>query len=160
MTAIVVWAIVLVPLLVLGGIVAWFLGKPAWEARQVEERAAAGDPAAQAAIARSKRAESVMQRLLRGEDPERRRLLAFGKSARAIITDVRPLGIDVGSEPVQAHLFDVTLTIGGEGGAPYNVTICDAVSVLHAARLVRGASVPVRIDPSDAQKVIVVWDAP
>jgi hypothetical protein len=154
------WLVFGVPLLVAAGLAAWFLGRPVWQARRLEAAAAAGDPAARAAVERRKRVEAALQRALRGgDDPERRRLLAAGRPARATIVEVKQTGITLGEEPVQAHVVEVTLSIDGDGGAR-RVTILDVVGALHVGRLVAGASVPVRVDPMNAENVVVVWEAP
>lgn len=144
-----------VPLLIVAGLLAWFLGKPAWDARRLEARAAAGDPEAQAAVARMQRIQEAMRRA-GGGDAERQRLLASGRAARAVILDVRPLGIEVSAGPVPARLVEVVLDIEGGGGRP--VTVQEAVSELHLGRLLKGADVPVRVDPMDPQRVAVLWD--
>jgi hypothetical protein len=106
-------------------------------------------------MARVKGAESAMRRVTGGEDPERNRLLALGTPARAVIVDVRPLGVEIESGPVPMRMVEVVLSI--EGGSN-RVTLQDAVSELHLGRLLKGATVPVRVDPMDPQRVVVLWD--
>jgi len=91
-----------------------------------------------------------------GADPERQRLLVVGRPARAIILDVRPLGLEVSHGPVPTRIIEVSLMLdGGDGRA---ITVRDAVSELHVGRLLKGASVPVRVDPSGSQRLVVLWD--
>ena len=150
------WLVFGVPLLITAALIAWFLGKPAWEARRLEARAAAGDPEARAALARAEDLKGVLRRAIGGEDPERQRLLLSGRPARAIIIDVRPLGLEVSRGPVPTRIVEVSLMLdGGDGRA---ITVRDAVSELHLGRLLKGATVPVRVDPADAQRIVVLWD--
>ena len=154
---VILWVSFGVPLLVVAALLAWFLGKPAWDARRLEARAAAGDPSAQAAVARANALQEAARRAMSGgDDAERRRLLAEGRSARARIVDVRPLGLQISSGPMPTRLVEVVLDIEEGGGVP--VTVRDAVSELHLGRLLKGATVPVRVDPFDPQRVAVLWD--
>ena len=150
------WLAFGLPLLVTAALLAWFLGKPAWEARRLEARAAAGDPEARAALARAEDLKGVLRRSIGAADPERQRLLALGRPARATILDVRPLGLEVSHGPVPTRIIEVSLMLeGGDGRA---ITVRDAVSELHLGRLLKGASVPVRVDPVDSQRIVVLWD--
>ena len=150
------WLAFGLPLLITAGLIAWFLGKPAWEVRRLEARAAAGDPEAKATLARGEELKGVLRRSIGGADPERQRLLVVGRPARAIILDVRPLGLEVSHGPVPTRIIEVSLMLdGGDGRA---ITVRDAVSELHVGRLLKGASVPVRVDPSGSRRLIVLWD--
>jgi hypothetical protein len=144
-----------VPLVIVAGLLIWFLGKPVRDMQKLQARAAAGDRDAQAAVARVKGAESAVRRAVGGEDPARARLLSTGSAARAVILDVRPLGVEIESGPVPARIVEVVLSLEGSG---MKVTVQDAVSELHLGRLLKGANVPVRIDPADPEHVIVLWD--
>lgn len=124
--------------------------------KRLEARAATGDRDAQAELARANELKSATERAAGGRDPERERLLASGLAARAIILSVRPLGIEVSASAVPTRLVEVDLSIEGREGQP--VTVRDAVSELYLGRLLKGASVPVRVDPFDARRVAVLWD--
>ena len=151
------WVAFGLPLLASGGFAAWLLAWPAWQAHQLEARAEAGDPVARAAVDRERRVAAVLQRALLGDDADRRRLLASGTPARATIVGVKQLGLSIGHEPVQAHVVEVTLSVDGDAR---RVTVIDAVPGLRAGRLAVGASVAVRVDPLNADSVVVLWDAP
>jgi len=157
MDALIPWLVMGVPLLVAAGLLAWFLGKPAWEARRLAARAAGGDAVAQAAMNRVKKAETVMKRLLGGRDPQRERVLATGTPARAVIVSMEPIGLEVSAGPVPAQLIEVVLAIQTESSSR-QVTVVDAVSEPLLGRLLEGATVPVRLDPGDPESAVVLWD--
>jgi hypothetical protein len=150
------WLAFGLPLLIVAALLAWFLGKPALEARRLEERAAAGDPEAQAALARAEDLKGVLRGAIGVPDAERQRLLLTGRLTRATILDVRPLGLAVSHGPIPSRIVEVTLALeGGDGRA---ITVRDSVSELHLGRLLKGATVPVRVDPDNSQRLVVLWD--
>ncbi len=152
------WVVFGVPLLIVAGLLGYFLLKPSLDVRRLEQRAAAGDPEAKAAIARMEELKGAMQRAVAGNsDPARRRLLAEGRPARATIVDVRPVGLQVEVGPVPSRLVEVDLAIE-ENGQTRQVKVRDAVSEMHLGRLLKGSTVPVRIDPADPTRVAVLWD--
>lgn len=149
------------PLVIVVGIavtVAWLFGKPARDLRRLERRAAAGDPSARAALARAKELEAALGRALGRDDPERQRVLASGQPASATILGVRPTGVEVAAGPAPAQLVEVDLSVQEGRGPARSITVRDAVSELHLGRLLKGATVPVRVDPSDPEHVVVLWD--
>jgi hypothetical protein len=99
----------------------------------------------------------VMRRAVGESDPERARILATGRPAHATIVDVRPLGLEVSAGPVPTRLVEVDIDIDGATGYP--ITVRDAISELHVGRLLKGMRVPVRVDPVDPKRVVVMWDA-
>ncbi len=133
------------------------IAKPSQDVKRLEERAAAGDPAAKAALARADELRGAMNRAVSGDDPERKRLLAFGTPGRATIVDVRAAGLDVSAGPVPTRIVEVVLAIDSPTG-PRQVTIRDAVNQLFLGRMLKGATVPIRIDPTNPAKIAVLWD--
>lgn len=138
------------------GDVAWSFIKPSLAVRRLEARAAAGDPEAKARLERADGLREAARRAMGAEDPERKRILATGRAARATIVDVRPTGLEVSASAVPMRIVEVELVV--EGGSGERITVRDAVSQIHLGRLLKGASVPVRVDPTRADRVVVLWD--
>jgi hypothetical protein len=151
------WIVFGVPLLLAVGIAAYFLMKPSIEIKRLEARAAAGDPSAQAALARMEELKGAMHRAIGGDDASRRRLLAEGKPARATIVDVKPVGLQVEVGAVPTRLVEVDLSITDEGRT-WQVKVRDPVSEMHMGRLLKGSTVPIRFDPANPERVAVLWD--
>lgn len=149
-------AIPVIAVLYMLGDFAWSFIKPSLAVRRLEARAAAGDPDAKARIERSDALQAAMRRAMGAEDPEHRRILATGRAARATIVDVRPTGMQVSASAVPVRIVEIELVV--EGGSEQRITVRDAVSELHLGRLLKGASVPVRVDPLRADRVVVLWD--
>ncbi|EYF05504.1 hypothetical protein [Chondromyces apiculatus] len=147
-------AIPAIVILIVAGCIFWFLIKPSWDMRRLQARADAGDPQAQAQLARANSMLDAMRRATGAEDPERARLLQSGRAARAVIVDVRPLGIQVKAGPLPMQLMEVELDV--EGGT--RVTVRDPVNQANLGRLLKGATVPVRVDPMDPKRLVVLWD--
>ncbi|AUX22695.1 uncharacterized protein SOCEGT47_032010 [Sorangium cellulosum] len=135
---------------------AWRFVKPSLAVRRLEARAAAGDPEARARLARADGLREAARRAMGGEDPDRKRILASGRAARATIAEVRPTGLKVSASAVPMRIVEVDLDL--DEGSGQRVTVCDAVSEIHLGRLLKGASVPVRVDPLSADRVVVLWD--
>lgn len=146
-----------VPLLIAGGLVYWFLGKPERDARRLQERAESGDPEATAAADRLRKAEAAMKRILGAKDPERERILATGTPARAVVVKMQPLGMDVTAGPIPMQMIEVVLTLEGPGFSR-TVRVVDGVSEPLLGRLLKGSTVPVRVDPRGGDGVVVLWD--
>lgn len=153
--------VIVVPLLLTAGAIGfaiWLITKPSRQIAALEKRAAAGDPEAQKQLQRMQDMQQAMQRALQGgNDPERQRLMLAGRPGRATIVDVRPTGIEIGHGPVPTRLFEVDLTLDGDQGGK-TITVREAISEIHMGRLLKGASVPVRVDPQNAANVVVLWD--
>jgi hypothetical protein len=143
-------------LVVVLGVVVYVLGKPSWEMRDLKARAEAGDPKAQAELSRRNELLAAMNRAAGAQDPERQRILTTGRPARAVILGVRPGGMEISAGPVPMRIVEVDLSIEGGSGSP--ISVRDAVSELHVGRLLKGATVPVRVDTVDEKRVVVLWD--
>lgn len=120
--------------------------------QKLEKLAAAGDPHAKAILI----ATPLRRRAMGEKDPEHERLLQTGREARATIVDVRSLGSDVHWSGPPTRLVEVEIIV--EGGSGQRVIVRDAVSALYSGRLLKGANVPVRVDPDDESRVAVIWD--
>jgi hypothetical protein len=131
--------------------------KPAREMKALEERARAGDPEARARVLRARQIGSAVSRAMGADDPDRKRILAEGLPARGTIVDVRATGMEISAGPGHSRVVEVVLSIE-DGRGPRQITVRDAVSELHLGRLLKGATVPLRVDPQDPQKIVVLWD--
>lgn len=147
---------VLATIAVIIGVV-WLIGKPVREMKQLEQRARDGDPEAQKRVLRARQIGSAVGRAMGADDPERQRILAEGRAARGTILDVKATGMEISAGAHHNRVVEVVLSID-EGNGPREVTVRDAVSDLHLGRLLKGATVPLRIDPTDARRVVVLWD--
>jgi hypothetical protein len=89
-------------------------------------------------------------RLMKGS-AERQKLLQTGVPATAQVIAVQQTGTYVNNQPeVMA-----TLMVQRAGAPPYQVNTTMILSLLEVPRLQPGASVAVKIDPQDAQKVAI-----
>lgn len=80
---------------------------------------------------------------------------AGGLSGTATITAVRPTGMLLNYQPV----VELDLLVTPEGRAPYPATVTDHITVTNRMVCVAGRSVPVTVDPGDANVVWVDWVA-
>ncbi len=74
-----------------------------------------------------------------------------GTPGTARITAVRDTGITMNDNPTVE--FDLEVSIGG--GAPYPVTHRQSISRLTIASFQPGATVPVKVDPANAQSLMI-----
>lgn len=74
-----------------------------------------------------------------------------GRISLDTITDT---GVDVGGD--RLYTFDLTVSIAGR--APYQVKHAAVVPKALVVRLIRGASFPARIDPSQPNQLAIAWD--
>jgi hypothetical protein len=80
------------------------------------------------------------------------RLQTTGRPGTAVVLALRDTGASVNDNPQVELDLQVTL----DGVAPYNVTHRQVISRLATASFQPGASVGVKVDPQDLQKLIVV----
>jgi hypothetical protein len=76
-----------------------------------------------------------------------------GVRGRATVDDMHETGWTVNERP-QLHL---QLTVTADGGQPYRVDVTETVPLWASGRLVKGASLPVMIDPDVAEHLLVLW---
>ncbi len=92
------------------------------------------------------------------------RLRSVGVPGRAILLTVEDTGMTVGGTTLAAALenpvADLELEVTYGDSEPYQLTVRQMVPRLDVARLVPGTELPVLVDPSDPQQVLVDWDAP
>jgi len=74
-----------------------------------------------------------------------------GRVSLDTITDT---GVDVGGN--RLYTFDLTVSIAGR--APYQVKHAAVVPRAQVPRLLRGASFPAQIDPSQQGQIAIAWD--
>src|SRR3954454_5342046 len=84
---------------------------------------------------------------------EARRLLQVGQRGLAMVVAVRPTGESIDENP-QAEL---DLSVALDGREPYKVTHRQVISRVAIGGVATGAKVPVRVDPSDAAKLLVAY---
>ena len=78
---------------------------------------------------------------------------AGGTSGTAVVTSAQETGEVSNLNPV----YQVGLTVTPDGGTPYDVTVDSEVNTLGVAKAVPGTRVPVTIDGSDPNNVLVDW---
>ena len=78
-------------------------------------------------------------------------LMANGTIGQATITAIRQTGTMVNYNPE----CDLDLQVSVNGGAPYPVTHRQVIAQVALPSFQPGATVPVRVDPSDPQSLIV-----
>lgn len=92
----------------------------------------------------------VVQARLFGDPADHARLLAEGMPATATLNAVQGTSGRVGANPIMKLDLTVNLT---------SVLLRTVVPVQHAHRLQPGSPIPVRVDPDDATRCAVDWDA-
>jgi len=148
---------VLVPIAIIVGLIVAFFVRGSRAARELEARAAAGDTSARAELDKRRRVRDALRNAV--DDPERKRLMAVGIPARAGVLDVKLLGMRMAVDSAMPkRMTEVTLALEGTGDAPAPIILVDMVPEPYLARLLKGATLPVRVDPDDPQKVAIVWD--
>jgi hypothetical protein len=91
---------------------------------------------------------------------EAQRLLSQGVDATATFVAARETGMAVGAEGFEQPLAELDLDVELPGQPPAQITIRQVVPRLSFGRLVPGAVFPVKVDPMDHSKVVILWDAP
>lgn len=76
-----------------------------------------------------------------------------GVRGRAIVDDMHETGWTINERP-QLHL---QLTVTADDGGPYQVDVTETVPLWASGRLVKGASLPVMIDPDVPEHLLVLW---
>lgn len=85
------------------------------------------------------------------QQADAQRLMATGITGQATVQALRETGATLDENP-QVE-FELLVTV--DGSSPYPVTHRQAVSRLVMANFQPGASIPVRIDPSDPTRVLI-----
>jgi hypothetical protein len=78
-------------------------------------------------------------------------LTATGESVEVQVLAARDTGTQLNLQP----MFELDLLVTRLGLPPYPVTIRQVVSMVHAGRIVPGAVLPARIDPTDPGTVLL-----
>ncbi|MCW2952891.1 MAG: hypothetical protein JWQ48_2061 [Conexibacter sp.] len=79
------------------------------------------------------------------------RLMATGILGQATVQSLRDTGLTIDENP-QVE-FDLLVSV--DGWEPYVVSHRQAISRIVLANFQTGSQVPVRVDPSDAQRVLI-----
>jgi hypothetical protein len=93
---------------------------------------------------------------MQGDLARQQEILATGTPGRATITHFVDAGMIVNNSPTVRMDLQVT----ADGGEPYATQVTTVVPQVYLARLQPGGSVAVRIDPADADAVVVDWAQP
>jgi hypothetical protein len=88
---------------------------------------------------------------LQAEAADAQRLMAGGRVGRATVTALRDTGVTINENPE----VELELCVEVEGGDPYPVTHRQIISRLVTGNFRPGASVSVRVDPADPQRLII-----
>ena len=91
-----------------------------------------------------------MQARLFGDPADLARLLTEGMPAQATLNQVQGTSGRVGANPIMKLDLTVNLT---------SVILRTVVPVQHVHRLQPGTPLPVKVDPNDATRCAVDWDA-
>jgi hypothetical protein len=86
------------------------------------------------------------------------RIRSTGVSGRATIAAVRDTGMTIGLGGMDNPVAELDLDVTVDGTPPYRLTQRQMVPRLQIGRLVPGATVPVKVDPVDHDKVVVLWE--
>jgi hypothetical protein len=84
----------------------------------------------------------------------RAQLSATGLDGTATIQMAQDTGVAIGT----SKLFSVQMTVNVPGRAPYQETSAAMVPQEDAAKIVAGATVPVKVSPDNANLVMIQWD--
>lgn len=91
---------------------------------------------------------------------ERRRLVATGIPARAVIVQMRDTGVLIGDQPRLSIVLDVQPVAGYRAtAAPFRTTLTMIVPLMALARVTPGATVPVKLDPANPSRLTIDWSA-
>ncbi len=90
-----------------------------------------------------------------GTDERTVRLLETGEPATARILSIAQTGTSVAVWGVQRIQFSMVLEVHPSAGAPYQVQVSHYVGLAELASFQPGATIPVTIDRSDPQNVVV-----
>lgn len=90
-------------------------------------------------------------RKMSGTSKEQQQVLLNGIPAQGRILAVAPTGTMINYQPVA----NITLEVHPMGGAPYQAQVTRIVSQFQMAQFQVGATVPVKVDPADASKVVI-----
>ena len=85
------------------------------------------------------------------EAVDAQRLMASGRVGRAVVTARRDTGVVVNENPE----VELELQVSVEGGPRYPVLHRQIISRLVTANFTPGATVPVRVDPIDPQRLLI-----
>ena len=94
------------------------------------------------------------------DNADSQRVVASGIDARATFMAARETGIAVGGEGFEQPIAEIDLDLSIPGQPTARTTIRQVVPRLSFGRLVPGAVFPVKVDPMDHSKVVILWDAP
>jgi hypothetical protein len=84
--------------------------------------------------------------------------LTDGVPGTASVVTVGPTSGMMNMNPMMR--VDLLVTQGTGGGVPRPVSLELVVPITQTARVYPGATLPVRISPTDPNAVVVMWDAP
>src|SRR3954454_4078227 len=88
---------------------------------------------------------------MQAEGQKAQHLMANGQVAAATITAVRDTGMTINDNPTVE--LDLSVTVAG--AAPYAVTHRQTISRIAIPSFQPGATIPVRVDPADAQSLMI-----
>jgi hypothetical protein len=83
----------------------------------------------------------------------RQHLDASGRRAMARIQAAQDTGATLGSD----RLFALTLSVDAPGQSPYQVVHAAMVPPTHIGKIQPGGTLPVKVDPSNPQVLLVDW---
>jgi hypothetical protein len=83
--------------------------------------------------------------------------LQNGVPGTAIVMSLTPTGTVIND---LYYVCNIGLRVQGPGQPPYDVIIKQSVPITAMARVNPGATIGVKIDPTEATKVVIDWQAP
>jgi hypothetical protein len=99
-------------------------------------------------------------RQMQTDNADSQRVVTSGIDATSTFVAARETGIAVGGEGFEQPLAEIDLDVSVPGQPTARTTIRQVIPRLSFGRLVPGAVFPVKVDPMDHSKVVILWDAP
>jgi hypothetical protein len=87
-----------------------------------------------------------------------RKLIEHGLPGRGVIVSTQRTNLSTGHGAEQAHVCVFTVRVRMPGGLPFTGTCRQAVRAAALARLMPGATVPVRVDRADRSLIALALD--
>lgn len=122
------------------------------QSKEIQEATGYKRPSIREAMHQASDAMSMAQGMI-AQQQATQQLLANGVPAMATVNEYRDTGMTVNDNPT----VEMNLTVQMDGHDARTVTHTEMVPRLLIPRLARGASLPVRVDAMDPDKVAIDW---
>jgi hypothetical protein len=122
------------------------------QAKEIQEQTGYKRPSISEAMHQASDAMSMASGMI-AEQQASAQLLQTGVPGTATLNQFRDTGMTVNDNPT----VELDLTVQTEGGQPTHVVHSEMIPRLLIPRLVPGASLPVRVDAADPNKIAIDW---